>query len=578
MRSFFCLTLALLLSFGNLLTVPAAAAAGGGGGSVTDTLTIKVGYWGMEEKDYVEKATYHWTELDDQWGGMLETHQQAYSFFRESDEGGYKTVIDSARGFYIKDLLTVAGINLNDIEGVSFYTQDQSVGYFTRFSYEELFAARRYFFNDLSYFVHQETNERGEPTGEYSIDQAVWDGAVEVEPMLALEDGWLDYEPGTEHTAPVYEGLSTGNRFRLLFGQRTPEESRTNQTAKYTHSLYIALNGTPKITTDDVELDSQIGSEHTLEFTMATSDDSFNEALKQFLEWSSSNEEVLEITGTEIEDDDQYEDQVKVKIRYIVKSPGTASISGNFFGANVRMTDRNGQLVSEIKMKESGSGDSDNPSGDQNEKDQDGEEEKTEDEGSSEDSGSGSSDESRNDSGNTGNETSGSAGVTEDQSVSGGSASDIGSASQSGSGRVSATSSAAGNARNTDLHSGSAEQQTEDGSAEQRKEAEAEKKISEEDTAERAADAGGRKVYELSDEIGRMLGSAASGAEATGQIPDPGYDTLEVKKSEEDPVYRWMILISVILLMTAGAVIGFVRYLKDTGMIRGWRRGRIHYV
>ena len=572
--------LALLLSSGNLLFVPAAAAAGGSGGSVTDTLTIKVGYWGMEEKDYVEKTTYHWTELDDQWGGMLETHQQAYSFFRESDEGGYKTVIDSARGFYIRDLLTCAGINLNDIEGISFYTKDQSVGYFTRFSYEDLFATRRYFFNDLAGHVRQETDAGGDPTGNYSIDPAVWDGAVEVEPMLALEDGWLDYEPGTEHTAPVYEGLSTGNRFRLLFGQRTPEESRTNQTAKYTHSLYIALNGTPRITTDNVELDGEIGSEHTLEFTMATSDDSFNEALKQFLEWNSSNEEVLEITGAEIEDDDQYEDQVKVKIRYVVKSAGTASISGNFFGANVSMKDRNGQIVSEIKMKDSGSdgdGRKDEEQNDNREENNESQEEKQDDHTSENEEGNSSGGEQEESSDN-GNSASGSTGVTEDTSESGGSSADIGSAAPGSSGQVSATSTAGGNSRNTDLKTGTSKQQDPEAEPQPAETAETKKQSPEKNAAENRAAPGNPGVYELSGEVGRMLGNAASDTEATGQTPDPGYDTLEVNKSEKDPVYRRIILIAVILLMTAGALIGAGRYLTGTGMIMDWRRGRINYV
>ncbi len=569
-----------MLSFGNLLTVPAAAAAGGGGGSVTDTLTIKVGYWGMEEKDYVEKTTWHWTELDDQWGGMLETHQQAYSFFRESDEGGYKTVIDSARGFYLRDLLTVSGINLNDIEGISFYTKDQSVGYFTRFSYEDLFAVRRYYFNDLAGFVRQETDAGGDPTGNYTIDPAVWDGAVEVEPMLALEDGWLDYEPGTEHTAPVYEGLSTGNRFRLLFGQRTPEESRTNQTAKYTHSLYIALNGTPMITTDHVELDSEIGSEHTLEFTMATSDDSFNEALKQFLEWQSSNEDVLEITGAEVEEDPQYEDQVKVKINYVVKSAGTASISGSFFGANVSLKDRNGQVVSEIKMKDSGSngdGQKDEEQNDNPEENNESREEEQDDHSSESEEGNSSGGE-QEDSSDNGNRASGSTGVTEDTSAAGGSSAEIGSAAGSGRGQVSATSTAAGNSRNTDLKTGSSGQQNPETEATSAERAETKEQNPGKTAAENRADQGGNGVYELSDEIGRMLGNASSGAEATGQTPDPGYDTLEVNESEEDPVYRKILLIAVILLMIAGAVIGACRYLTGTGVMTDWRRGRMNYV
>ena len=63
--------------------------------------------------------------------------------------------------------------------------------------------------------------------------------------MLALEDNWATYEPGTEHTAPNYESMGTGNRFRLLFGQSYPTEVRTNQSAKYTHTLFVTLNGTP---------------------------------------------------------------------------------------------------------------------------------------------------------------------------------------------------------------------------------------------------------------------------------------------------------------------------------------------
>lgn len=36
-----------------------------GAGVVTDTLTVKVGYYGMAADKYVEAGTYHWTELMD---------------------------------------------------------------------------------------------------------------------------------------------------------------------------------------------------------------------------------------------------------------------------------------------------------------------------------------------------------------------------------------------------------------------------------------------------------------------------------------------------------------------------------
>ena len=81
----------------------------------------------------------------------------------------------------------------------------------------------------------------------YDGDEA-WNDCWTVQPMLALEDSWVSYEIGTEHTAPNYSSLGTGNRFRLLFGQSYPLERRTNQSAKYTHTLFITLQGTPKIT------------------------------------------------------------------------------------------------------------------------------------------------------------------------------------------------------------------------------------------------------------------------------------------------------------------------------------------
>lgn len=89
---------------------------------VTDTLTVKVGYYGMAADKYVEAGTYHWTELMDN----LPLHIQ---------------------------------------------------------------------------------------TGD------AWDYAVEVEPMLALEDSWVAYDVGTENVRPNFNSMTTGNRFRLLFGQ-----------------------------------------------------------------------------------------------------------------------------------------------------------------------------------------------------------------------------------------------------------------------------------------------------------------------------------------------------------------------
>lgn len=581
----------LLVAGCGVLSGPRALAAGQNmGGSVTDTLTIKVGYWGMSEADYVEKATYHWTELDDQFGGAMETHQQAYSFFRESDDGGYQTIIDSARGFYIKDLLKYAGINLNDIEGISFYTQDQSVGYFTNFSYEELFGVTRYYFNDLSYYVQQTKDDDGKLTGEYNIDPAVWQQAVEVEPMLALEDGWLSYEPGNEHTAPVYTGLSTGNRFRLLFGQTKPDESRTNQTAKYTHSMYIALNGTPKITTEELELADKIGSGYTTEFTMSTSDDSFNDAVKKFMQWNSSDENVLKIVDVDLQDDPQYEDAVRVRITYDILSNGNASISGSLFGAKV--TTRNGS--DSIQMKPSEDENQPDDSGDDNHKDAEPDQEeqkqkddqeeqkqkndqeennKTENQGDSaenhEESGGTAQTEPRSSEQNessrsAGNEDSvrstGSAGVTEDRSRAG-SAEAIGNADAENTNQnsVSPATPPVGTSRNSDVTEG----------------------VEQEERSEPVQDPEntdqGKTIYELNGDIGKLLQGVNRETQQTAQASDPDYKTLEVNQSESNG-HKIAILISVLLLMAVGAAVGVLRYLYGIGTIKSFKRGRLKYV
>lgn len=204
-------------------------------GTVTDTLTVRVGYYGMEQDRYVEVAIYHWSELYD----ALPLHYEAYSFFRSTDDGTYNTVIDSAYGFYLADLLDYAGIYSGDIAVVAFYTRDQSVGFFTSFTYADLFGTQRYYYNDLSAHISPVYDENGTLTG-YDGDEA-WNDCWTVQPMLALEDSWVSYEIGTEHTAPNYSSLGTGNRFRLLFGQSYPLECRTNQSAKYTHTLFITL-------------------------------------------------------------------------------------------------------------------------------------------------------------------------------------------------------------------------------------------------------------------------------------------------------------------------------------------------
>lgn len=281
---------------------------------VTDTLTVKVGYYGMAADKYVEAGTYHWTELSEN----LALYDEAYTFYRPGDDGKYRVVVDSARGIHIDELLEYARINTDDVQSIDFHTRDQEVGAFTSFTWSELFRPR-YCFKDLP--MHIQAGD-------------AWDYAVEVEPMLALEDSRVTYDVGTENVYPNFTNMGTGNRFRLLFGQTQPTESRTNQSAKYTRTVYVTLKGTPKVVQEPQELDGTIGS-HTAQLTLAVSDPSLLEHLQQLLTFTSSDGSVLTIDGWTVTPDARYSDLVTVTIHYSVLQSGSAAINGNIDGLSL---------------------------------------------------------------------------------------------------------------------------------------------------------------------------------------------------------------------------------------------------
>ena len=131
--------LLLLLLFPLLLAAPARADA------VTDTISVYVGYFGWTEDEYLEKATYHWTELDDLVGGALDSHTVIYSYY-----SGSRTYLAAARGFFVRDLLSFAGIDFGSIASIDFFTKDHANGAYRSFTKQSLFDLPRYYFPNLA--------------------------------------------------------------------------------------------------------------------------------------------------------------------------------------------------------------------------------------------------------------------------------------------------------------------------------------------------------------------------------------------------------------------------------------------
>lgn len=294
---------------------------------VTDTLTVKVGYFGMDPDDYVEVATFEWWELEE----TLRINEVAYSFFRSGTGEEPRTVVASGRGFYISDLLNHCKIFMGDVASISFYTKDKTSGSFVTFSKNDLFGGRRYYFENLAKNLKPIYDENGKFVT-YD-DSSAWNYATVVEPMLTLEDNWTNYEIRNYETPPNFESMSAGNRFRLLFGQREPLGVETGKSAKYVHSVLVTFSGTAIYCEDPPELDGTIGS-HTVTMDVTVSNDQLLEALQGLMEFTSTDGTVMQVTGWSIVRNYAAEDLVTVEISYEVLKEGDASITGSIGGAS----------------------------------------------------------------------------------------------------------------------------------------------------------------------------------------------------------------------------------------------------
>lgn len=288
---------------------------------VTDTLTVKVGYYGMDPSEYVELGTYQWWQLEED----LPQYQQAYSFYKGEQDGVIRTVVDAAYGFYLTDLLDYAGIYQGDVQSMSFYTRDHAGGSFTSFTARELFGGDRYYFENLGMHLQPIYSENGRL--EIIDDSEAWDYATVVQPMLALEDNWATFEISSYETPPNFDAMGAGNRFRLLFGQTAPTRTQTNQSAKYVHAVYVTLGGSAIYTPEPPVLDATIGS-HTVTARMTVSNEGLLGALQGLLNFTPVDGTVVRIKGWSVKRDASASDLVLVEISYEVLKEGEVGIIG----------------------------------------------------------------------------------------------------------------------------------------------------------------------------------------------------------------------------------------------------------
>ncbi|MGN0293705.1 MAG: hypothetical protein ACI4D3_06855 [Lachnospiraceae bacterium] len=335
--------------------------------SVTDTLSVCVGYYGMDLTDYVTVRTYHWSELEQ----ALPIYEEAYSYFSSGTfDNEYTAIVDAAHGFLISDLLSYSDIYYGDIYNILFYVVDAQ-GIWTAFDRDSLFKTR-YYFNDLAghrtiiYGTRLQQVQKGDEivTEEvpdytkiegYTFEQA-WNDCKEVEPMLTLEDNWASFNEEFEHIGPDFSYMSTGSRFRLLFGQTEPTECMTRESAKYVSRVYITLNGVPSIGETPEDFDGSLGSHEVTLTIKDVYNKDMRDMLSEYLDLQSTNEEVLRIDKIKIEAS-EYSDVANVTISYSIIGEGEASLTAGI--GSQELKNSSGSTLSQlttVQVSENGGG------------------------------------------------------------------------------------------------------------------------------------------------------------------------------------------------------------------------------
>ncbi|TEB16966.1 The GLUG motif protein [Pelotomaculum sp. FP] len=225
--------LAVLLSFLCLAQLGPASADSTTQSEPAASLTIKVGYTSETNptNTYTTVRTFTYEEM-----AAMANLQQAYSYIDSMPA----PVIDAAKGVLISDLLAAAGVNtgagMSNVNKIYFYCTDTAPNWYTNMTRDYLFGTPRYYYPNIVKSWNPDT-QKPDQSGAWGSPT---DGAVQVYPMLAVEDNWARFQD-----PPNFNNMSSATRFRLLNGQTESD---------YTNGVYTAPKAAKWVCEIDVML------------------------------------------------------------------------------------------------------------------------------------------------------------------------------------------------------------------------------------------------------------------------------------------------------------------------------------
>ena len=242
------------------------------GGIQADTLTIQVGYFGGP---YYEKHVF---TLDELWS--MDVVNADYTFIDNMPS----VIIDHVAGVRLSDIIDAAGIDLNSVQMLYFWTNDKTSSYYTAFTKSSLIDTPRYVYYSLP-----ENFDSDLGIGNIYASQ----DAERVDTVMALADGWTRVIAGATFGSD-YMNLNTNTRFRLIYGQTDMTTHTASRSAKWVHAIVVELGGAPTVTMDESVLKLKVGSVYRAEARVNAADPAISENAK--LSWSSSDERVAVVS------------------------------------------------------------------------------------------------------------------------------------------------------------------------------------------------------------------------------------------------------------------------------------------